>query len=393
MSTFGRDLVLFSTADWDWPYWTNKQHMAVHLAARGFRVLYVESTGMRRPGFNRTDALRVVNRAWRGLAPIRRVRPNLDVLSPLTVPGAHRSRPVSSFNAWQLRRRILSWRRANERPLIWTYHPYMLDVAKVIEPSALIYHCVDALGAIPGVDGDAFGRAEVELLARADHVFVTSPALREHCEALAPARTHYFANPADIDHFSAARRPGPIPEDLAAVPRPRLGYIGVFSDFKIDLDLIEQAVSARRDWHWVFVGEEREGQRNAVLARLKRQPNVHLLGWCSYYRLPDYLRGIDVALLPARINPYTRAMFPMKFFEYLAAGRPVVATPLPALEEFQHLYRVAGGAEDMVCAVEAVLANPNQLVWPLDHPVLHANSWRQRLVDMLSIVEGKAVAA
>ena len=258
----------------------------------------------------------------------------------------------------------------------------MLRVAKELNPRALVYHCVDNVGALPGVDGIAFDKAERELLACADQIFATSPALRDRCIAVAPTRTEYFGNVADIDHFAAARQAGSIPADLAAIPRPRLAYIGILSDFKTDFELIEYAVRKRPDWHYVFIGNERQGQINEAIARLKNRPNVHLLGWKPYAQLPSYLRGIDVALLPQLINDYTRAMFPLKYFEYLAAGRPVVATPLPALAEFTALHRVADGPSSFIDAIASAISAP--VVVPIDHPILQSHSWEARLDAMLA---------
>jgi glycosyltransferase involved in cell wall biosynthesis len=168
---------------------------------------------------------------------------------------------------------------------------------------------------------------------------------------------------------------------LAAIPRPRLAYMGVLSDFKIDLDLVEHVVAQRPDWHLVFIGDEREGQDSAAIVRLRARSNVHFLGWRPYAQLPSYLRGIDVALLPQRINDYTRAMFPMKYFEYLAAGRSVVATPLPALAEFTALHRQADTREAFIDAIAGALAAP--VAVPIDHPTLQSHSWEARLDAML----------
>ena len=387
-----RPVVMLATADWTTRYWTNGQHTAVHLAARGHPVLFVETVGIRRPSVNARDLARIALRLRKGLSPPRNVQRNISVLSPLTIPGAHRVPIVAGFNGRQLSSRIMRWRaqQGGMQPIVWTYHPFMLDVAKALDPAAVVYHCVDDIGALPGVDRGAYDAAERDLLACATHVFATSPALRDRCAALAPGRTHYFANVADVDHFAAARRAAPIPPDLAAIPRPRIGYVGVLSDFKLDLDLLESAIGQRDDWHWVFIGDEREGQESPVLARLRERPNVHLLGWRPYETLPSYLRGIDVALLPQQVNDYTRAMFPMKFFEYLAAGCPVIATPLPALAEFRHLFRTASTSRDLVAAITATLAEPTSGIPPVDDPILRTHSWSARLDAMLGIIKGGA---
>jgi glycosyltransferase involved in cell wall biosynthesis len=380
-------VVLFSTAEWFWPYWTNKQHIAARLASRGFRVLYVESTGFRRPGLNRIDLDRIWQRVKRGVGPMREVQKNVWVLPPLTLPRTQHLSWAEHFNTWQLRTRIASWLHAVDaaRPVVWTYHPYMLRLAKVLDPAALIYHCVDNIGALPGVDGKAFDQAERQLLATADRIFTTSPALQQRCAAIAPARTDYFGNVADIEHFATARLDGADPADLAAIPRPRLAYVGVLSDFKVDLELVEQVAAQRPQWHLIFIGDEREGQNSAKIASLKKRSNAHFLGWKPHAQLPAYLRGIDVALLPQMINDYTRSMFPMKYFEYLAAGRPVVATPLPALAEFTTLHREADTPETFIDAIAGALVTPNSI--PVDHPVLQSHSWDALLDLMLSRIE------
>jgi glycosyltransferase involved in cell wall biosynthesis len=111
-----------------------------------------------------------------------------------------------------------------------------------------------------------------------------------------------------------------------------------------------------------------------------------MLGWRPYTELPNYLRGIDVALLPQQINDYTRAMFPMKFFEYLAAGCPVVATPLPALTEFGSLHRVAATPRSFIREISSVLEAPRDAIVPIGHPTLQRHSWDTRLDAMLNIV-------
>jgi glycosyltransferase involved in cell wall biosynthesis len=380
--TANQAIVLFSTADWFWPYWTNKQHIAARLGARGFRVLYVESIGFRQPGLNTMDLARIWRRV-RGAVGISQVLRNVSVLPPLTIPARHHLRWADRLTSWQIRSRIELWLRrvGSSRPIVWTYHPYMVRIAKALDPVALVYHCVDNIRAVPGVDSAAFDRAEHELLFNADLIFATSPILRDHCAAIAPSRTHYFGNVADIKYFATARQLGPIPADLAAIPRPRLAYVGVLSDFKIDLDLVEYTVRQRPDWHVVFIGDEREGQNSSGIACLKTLPNVHFLGWRPYAQLPNYLRGIDVALLPQRINEYTRAMFPMKYFEYLAAGLPVVATLLPALAEFGALHRQAGTPQAFIDVIGDALADP--LIVPIDHPILQSHSWDARLDAML----------
>ena len=116
------DILMVSTADWDNPYWTNKQHVAVELGSRGHRVLYIESQGLRRPTATRRDLGRIWRRLKRGLGPPRQVRDNIWVVSPIIIPFQH--------YAWvrRLNRSLLSlivglWSRwLGLRPtILWTY--------------------------------------------------------------------------------------------------------------------------------------------------------------------------------------------------------------------------------------------------------------------------------
>ena len=380
---------MFSTADWDSPFWTNKQHMAVHMADRGFRVLYVESLGLRRPSASARDIGRIGRRLLRGLGVARRVRDRVRVFSPIVLPF-HGSRVCRWINDSLLLAglRLLMGALGFRRPIVWTYNPLLNHVATRLPRAMLVYHCVDNLAAAPGLPADTIVAQEASMLAAADVVFTTSLDLQQRCSRRAPGRTHYFPNVADYNHFSAARRPGPIPDDLQAIPAPRIGFVGAVSGYKLDLDLIARVAEERPDWHWVMIGQIGEGQPDTDIGLLRR-PNIHLLGPRDYKALPDYLRGFDVAVLPCAMNAYTRSMFPMKFFEYLSAGRPVVTTPLDALRDYRAACYVAGSAEEFAGAIARVLEGrvPDEALC-LRLALRH--TWEWRLTEMLRVLEGIA---
>lgn len=380
-----RDCVLFSTADWRAPYWTNKQHTARQLAATGRRVLYVESIGLRTPGANARDFKRLWLRLRRGLAPVREVEPGVWLLSPLAVPFKQHWAAVRLLNQGLLALRI-RWamlRIGMRRPLVWTYHPFMLQALDLLPHRGLVYHCVDDLAAVPGIPAEPFRAEERKLLARCDAVFVTSAALLDLCKPHNP-HTWYFPNVVDAEHFGKALQPGPIPEDLARIPEPRLAYIGALSDYKVDFRLLHDTARAHPEWQWVLIGDEREGQQDPWLAAMRELPNVHLLGHRDYAQLPDYLRGIAVGLLPTLVNEYTRSMFPMKYFEYIAAGRPVASTPLEFTKERHEALEIGADPDCFADAIARSLARG-----PLDSLQASAavadNTWKARLRKMLAI--------
>lgn len=352
------DITLLSTADWDHPLWTNKQHVACTLAELGHRVLYVESLGLRPLRAGRADLGRVLARLRHGLRPPRRVRPGLWVWSPLVLPGAGRGW-AHRLNRIVLRAGLGLWQRrlGLRRDWLWTYNPRTLAVLSPDGYGRLVYHCVDAIHAQPDMPSAEIQYWEQHLCQRADAVFVTSPKLLADLQPLNP-RTFFYPNVADGSHFARAMDPAePVPTELAALPAPRLGFIGAVSAYKLDLAMLEQVAQRRPEWTLVLVGPVGEGDPDTDVSALAGLPNVHLVGTRAYTDLPGWLKGFDVALLPQRFNRYTQAMFPMKFFEYLAAGVPVVATAIDALLPFADLALLCDPSpEAFEAAITAALA-------------------------------------
>lgn len=388
--------ILFATADWDEPYWTNKQHSAKALADLGVEVLYVESVGLRAPQVTSTrDWQRLRDRLSKGLrsffigAPRR--APKIRVLSPLLIPGGYRYALTRCLNRWLLKFSI--WRntpnKSKTAPLIWTYHPFMMDALPNYGKSQLLYHCVDDLAAVPGIDAEMFRAAENRLIKRADIVFATAPALAEKCSRFNP-NTHFLSNVVDSEHFGKALDKGKLPDDLAHIPEPRLGYHGVLSDFKIDFELLLEAALLKPHWQWIFIGSEREGQKNPIITKLKALPNVHFLGYRSYKELPNYLRGISVGLLPSLINEYTHSMFPMKFYEYLAAGIPVVSTPLSFTQSQTEGILTAKTSTEFIAAIDQQLSR-GAFTKEEIQKLVSDNTWSGRLSKMLVALNGTSI--
>jgi glycosyltransferase involved in cell wall biosynthesis len=381
------DCILFATADWDTSYWTNKQHTARHLAKAGYRVLYIESIGLRSPTISGRDLSRIWRRLRRGMQQPRLVEPNVWVLSPLAIPFKQHWAIIRRINqGWlSLRVKIFMLRHGFKLPMVWTYHPFILETIASLNHGPLVYHCVDDLSAIPGIDAVAFNCEEQRLLKKCQSVFVTSEALEEKCLAF-NSNTHYFANVADIEHFSQAYLPKAIPSDLAKIPSPRIGYIGALSDFKVDFSLILDIACNKPDWHWVLIGDEREGQHSPWVGKLMAMDNVHFLGHRAYEELPEYLRGIDVGTLPTLLNDYTRAMFPMKYFEYLAAGVPVVSTPLEFTKQHKGGLSIASDPDAFGKAIANQLAN-GRFTESESVNLVGYNTWTGRLRKMLQLIE------
>jgi len=339
------DIVLLSTADWDHPLWTNKQHVACSLAAEGKRVLYVESLGLRSVQAKTQDFRRILRRLLLGLRFVRQVRPGIWVLSPLVLPGGAQGVALR-LNRLMLRCSIaLACRFLRFRsPWLWTYNPLTLLYLPLKGFVLSIYHAVDAVQEQPCMPRTLIESEEARLCRSVDQVFTTSPYLAEQLSRHTD-RVCYEPNVADRDHFSdaLALRQDPEfvdPEGLAGIPEPRIGFVGAISSYKLDFALIRSVALRHPEWHFVFIGPQSEGEPSTDLSQLCGLVNVHWLGSKPYSQLPRFLAGFQCAWLPLQCNAYTRAMFPMKFFEYLFAGLPVVSTRIHALRSFEAICRL-----------------------------------------------------
>ena len=331
------DFVLLATADWDHPLWTNKQHTALSLAAAGHRVLYVESLGIRPPRVGAADRTRIVRRLRRMFQVPRQRRERLWVWSPPLLPGGH-SGLALGFNRRLLQTGLLIACRwlGFTNPILWTYNPL---TSRYLDPEGFagsVYHCVDRIQDQPGMPVTRIEASEQALSKAVDVVFATSPQLQMRHRQWND-NTLLFGNVADHAHFSRAWLGDPggalrCPERLQGLARPRLVFMGAIDAYKLDLGLLLQLAQRNSGWSFVLIGPVGECDPSTDVAALHACPNLELLGPVPYADLPAWLAHVDVALLPLRVNSYTNHMFPMKFFEYLSSGLPVVATAISALD-------------------------------------------------------------
>lgn len=328
-------VVCLSTADWDTALWTNKQHVMSRLGSV-LPVVFVESLGMRRPRLVAADVQRMARRASKvaghSRAPVTPRPEHLSVVSPVVVPW-HGSRRIRRLNRVLLEHQLCGSLQDLPRPrLLWTYTPLAVDVLDLSRFEAVVYHAVDDLATVPRVPGDLVVELERRLVPVVDVVFATTAALVRRVEAFG-GHAVLVGNVADHAHFVSAREAGPLPPDLAGISEPRVTFIGALSDHKVDWALLGAVADELTDHQFVLIGPQgAEETMIGARALLRRCPNVHVLGYRGYAELPAYLRGSAAAIVPYRLTRHTEAVFPMKVFEYLAAGVPVVATRLPALE-------------------------------------------------------------
>ncbi len=386
----GRDIVCVGFADWDTELWTNQHHLMSRLA-KGNRILFVESLGLRRPQLAGRDLRRIARRLRTGLqGPLR--RDGLDVLSPLVLP-LHGNAAADALN-----RRLLpalvsrAARRIGMRdPWLWSYVPQAEGLLGTLDPSLVVYHCVDDISAHERIDTASFRAAEERFARRADLVLASAPELARRMRTLSD-NVLDAPNVADTELFATALADGPADAAIAALPSPRLVFTGAISAVKLDIPLLVELARARRDWSLALVGPVGLGDPTTDISALAAEPNVHLLGPRSYADLPSVLRGADAGLIPYVSSALTDSIFPMKVYEYLAAGLPVVATPLPALAGVEQVATAADGAA-FRAALERALAEESPALRRARSADAASHSWDERLREIAGAIEALPVAA
>jgi UDP-galactopyranose mutase len=238
-----------------------------------------------------------------------------------------------------------------ENYVTWFYTPMMLEWSRDLSPLAVVYDCMDQLSAFKNAPVELQER-ERELFDRADLVFTGGRSLYE---AKREQHTAVYAFPSSIDktHFGQARS---ITEDFdaqSAIKHPRVGFVGVI-DERADLELLAAVADLRPDMNFLMVGPVVKIGEDS----LPRRSNIHYLGQKSYDELPAILAGWDVAMMPFALNESTRYISPTKTPEYLAAGLPVVSTPIADVVDPYGklgLVRIASTAEEFAKAIDAAL--------------------------------------
>jgi glycosyltransferase involved in cell wall biosynthesis len=294
-------------------------------------------------------------------------QPSLDLASPCdnvtrAIPRLPRKLGESYDDAIALIGRLVE--RARRSPLLggrfdevvqWFYTPMpapeMLDA---FGERAVVYDCMDELSRFRFAPSD-LARRERLLLSRADVVFTGGHRLFES-KSRYHDNVHFFGCGVDALHFGRARDPAtPLPDDVAALPRPILGYVGVI-DERIDYTLLHELAGAQEDWTIVMLGPLAKVNG----AELPRSANIHWIGQRRYDELPGYVKAFDVCLMPFALNESTEYINPTKTLEYMACGKPIVATAVPdVVRNFTPVVRVARDYAEFIEAARRALTAPD----------------------------------
>jgi UDP-galactopyranose mutase len=276
-----------------------------------------------------------------------------QIAKNLTVITPHMPSDLPYTDAVPEQKRLLAdffLRAGVNTPVLWFYTPEALELANALPAAVTIYDCMDELSAFQGASAE-LNRLETALLDRADIVFTGGMSLYE-AKRERHHNVHAFPSAVDATHFGQARNRFPDPPDQIAIPHPRIGFFGVI-DERLDRDLVAAVARQRPDWQLILVGPVVKIDPES----LPRAPNIRYLGGKKYEDLPRYIANWDAAMMPFACNGATRFISPTKTPEYLAAGRPLVSTPIvDVVRGWGHLEAVRIAATPTEFVSEAAIA-------------------------------------
>lgn len=346
--------VFLSTTDWDAYQFGSRQQLALRLAQRGNRVLFVEVP--RAIHSLISDPAGTV-KSVRRLGRVRVLASNLLAYTPLPVFPGYYVRGVAAINQRLLLtyvRRTLA--RLHWAPdVLWTYWPVTSHLIDRIGARLAVYHCTDdfAAAGYPFASARTIETMEAEQCQRAQLIITRTEGLAAVKRQLNP---NTFCIPGGVDTrlFDPGRAIEP-PAELRPIPTPRAGFAGTLDD-RFDVGLLVQV--ARRLPHVAFVLAGPVRRHRVRLGELQRLPNVHLLPARAHADVPALISGFHVCLIPYRSSRFTESVSSLKLYEYLAMGKPVVATDLPYHRREAENITIARTEEEFADGIVSALETP-----------------------------------
>ncbi|MEO6077314.1 MAG: glycosyltransferase, partial [Candidatus Andersenbacteria bacterium] len=274
--------------------------------------------------------------------------------------------------------------------VLWIYDTEAAEYLPVFKNATVIYDCVDNHASQAGVNRNATRVHDEEraILKRSDLVTVTSKHLfklkRKHTKHI-----ELVLNAGDVELYEQAiteKAAQNAKQALRSIPHPMLGSVGALDSYKYDFDLLVKSAEKNPTWSFVFVGSPIVDKKTPALKRLTKLKNVHMIGTIPREDVPAYVAYFDICLIPYKNNEYNRSSFPLKFWEFMATGKPIVATGVPELEEYAPLIKYAKN-------VSAFNANITEYISKKDtasakrKKIAHGHGWEARSKALRKLLE------
>ncbi|GMA62375.1 glycosyltransferase [Alicyclobacillus fastidiosus] len=370
-------VVITAAVPWD-GITARPQHLARQLAGRGWPVLFVEPP-VTLIGPFRNPSLRDKMLPKTPVAEVQSLGDGqIRVLQPMTtIPFYHMARFVNRFNQRLLARQIRQ--HVHSEAILLSNLPSSVDLIPWLSPVATFYDCVDDHGAFGGLTrSDVIEALEADMSYQSRAVFATADALVEKMRRF-HNDVYLVPNAVELDHFAQTSTATPH-ADLCDIPSPRVGFVGGIGAW-LDFDLLYNLATLRKDVQFVFVGPV-----ETDVSRIRALPNVHFLGRKPYAQLPEFLAGFDACLYPFANTKLTESVNPVKVYEYLAAGKEVIATPTREMSKFTDHVWLTPDATTAAAAITAILSGQRRSDLQLREMFLREQTWSARGSQIESVI-------
>jgi glycosyltransferase involved in cell wall biosynthesis len=378
------DIIFISAINWEFLK-QRHQILAEMFAAQGNRITYIENIN---PSFILDFQLipkifkRIIKIFFKS-NPQNALSSNINIISPFILPLKNK---LAIFINKKLFLKILAAKinkTCLKPPVIWTYlaTSSTLELIRYLKPRLLIYDCVFDAILHPNSPQD-IKISEKTLIQSADFIFTDNQHLFNKCKPL-NNETHLIYPGVDFKKFNIEMTPKKICR-IDKIPHPRLCFFGGIDKIRIDLDLIAYIAKNKPDWNIILFGPI----INTCVSSIKLK-NVFFLGTLPYAELAGYLRSMDVFILPYKIKPFTKSIFPAKIYECLAIGKPIVSTPLEELLIFKNIIKIADTFPKFVnCITEVIFLNNSETA-SQGIDLSKNNSWENRFTKINTVLSNK----
>jgi len=404
----GCDVILVSSCNYNMhtKNMLNAQIIAEEFAERNVKVLFVESLGLKDiPLRAKSDIVKVFYRIrdffvliFRGVSkPCK----NIYVLSLIRLPFEKYliikkiNRLLITFFISRYSNRYLGKKR-----ILWMFLPTTHYLVRSFKNNLSIYHCVDDYSEVPNVDKNFILKEEHEMLKSVDLIFTVSRNLKEKFDRYSLDKDIIYIN--NVARYGLYHRAlsekvviPPLMKKIVNERKPIIGYMGNIASYKENLELMYKVTKSSPEFNYVLIGPVGSGEVGTDISSLRKLSNVFLLGPVEYNQLYRYFKFFDVATIYRRINKANEGGFPLKYFEYLASGLPVVVTDISSLHEFSFRREFGGIANTSNEFIERFkywidMKKNNIKKWKEFQKIrldcARVNSWEKRMTDFDSIV-------
>lgn len=373
------EIVYFAVNRWD-SMVQREQHLIMRLS-HTYRILFID------PPLSFLTILsgKIQGKPWRFKGSLQRINEELLVYTPPAFP------PFSQYSQWVnsfhtsllifLTKRVLK-KLSFKNFIVGIARPFLSLVTKEFSHKLSYYDCSDDYLEFPGLraDRELLEKSEEELLKSVDLIFCSSQGLKE-AKSIFNRNCFLLPNGVDLTSFRIKDLDTEIPSDMKRIKKPILGYIGTIGEW-LDFNILTGLAQARPDWSIVMIGPLTSKRFSSIL---KNVPNIYWLGEKNFGELPKYLGIFDVCLIPFKVDEFTKKIYPTKFHQYLAAGKPVVSSRLPELEPFAPWVEFYSDIKGIEVKIKKLLSEDAEEKVLERRKVASENTWDRRVESMIQI--------